>query len=169
MTPQDWAVEMALYSKWQNETLFGLCDGLSAAQRDQDLGLFFGSIHATLDHILMVDKVLIGFAEHGPPLRAPFEPGTIQITDYDALKTERAAFDEDLVAFFRAKPADWLSETLTFFHPAVGRERTMPRQFWCMQMFNHATHHRAQATTGLHRLGVDYGITDMPYNPYSQY
>jgi len=32
-------------------------------------------------------------------------------------------------------------------------------------MFNHQTHHWNQITTELHKIGIDYGVTDMPYNP----
>jgi uncharacterized damage-inducible protein DinB len=35
-----------------------------------------------------------------------------------------------------------------------------------VQLFNHQTHHRSQATSELHKLGIDYGSTDLPYNPY---
>ena len=33
------------------------------------------------------------------------------------------------------------------------------------QMFNHQTHHRGQATALLMQLGVDPGITDIPWLP----
>ena len=52
---------------------------------------------------------------------------------------------------------------------SLGRERTVPRQFYMMQMFNHGTHHRSQVTAALHRMGIAYGNTDLPYNPLSQY
>ena len=64
-----WALEMALYNKWQNEKLYGFCDALSDAVRTQDRGLYFGSIHRTLDHILMVDRVLWDFTLSGQPPR----------------------------------------------------------------------------------------------------
>jgi DHA1 family bicyclomycin/chloramphenicol resistance-like MFS transporter len=36
-------------------------------------------------------------------------------------------------------------------------------------MFNHATHHRSQATTALWAMGIDYGCTDIPFRPDSPY
>jgi uncharacterized damage-inducible protein DinB len=36
-------------------------------------------------------------------------------------------------------------------------------------MFNHETHHRSQVTSALTQMGIDYGNTDLPYNPLSQY
>ncbi|YAF94156.1 MAG: DinB family protein [Nodularia sp. CChRGM 3473] len=35
-------------------------------------------------------------------------------------------------------------------------------------MFNHQTHHRSQITSELHKMGIDYGCTDLPYNPYNE-
>src|SRR4051812_46954433 len=165
---KDWALEMALYSKWQNEKLIGLCDGLGDAARCQDRGMFFGSIHATLDHILMVDRVLWAFASTGEPIRN-FDPDTKLFDDYEALKRERLAFDDRIIEEIRAHPPDWLDRTISFHHPRLGRQRTHPSQFPLMQMFNHGTHHRAQITAEMHRMGIDYGNTDLPYNPLSQY
>jgi uncharacterized damage-inducible protein DinB len=149
MRTKEWALEMALYSKWQNEQLTGLCDALGDAARRQDRGMFFGSIHATLDHILMVDRVLWGFASTGEPIRN-FDPKAKLFEDFAALKCERRVF-------------------ISFHHPRLGRQRTHTGQFPLMQMFNHGTHHRSQITAELHRMGIDYGSTDLPYNPLSQY
>ena len=86
MTTKAWAREMTLYTKWQEETQFGLCETLSDAERKRDNGLFFGSIHHTLDHILMVDGRLLRYVVDGQGPSEPFEPGRIVHADYDALK-----------------------------------------------------------------------------------
>ncbi len=44
-----------------------------------------------------------------------------------------------------------------------------PRALYLMQMFNHQTHHRAQVTAALHRVGVDYGSTDLWFRPGSPF
>jgi uncharacterized damage-inducible protein DinB len=36
-------------------------------------------------------------------------------------------------------------------------------------MFNHQTHHRSQVTAMLRQMGIDYGNTDLPANPLSQF
>ncbi len=169
MTTKAWAREMALYTRWQEETLFGLCDTLSDGERKRDNGLFFGSIHHTLDHILMVDGRLLGYVVDGQPPSAPFEPRRIVHEDYDALKQARFDFIESLQALIESRAEDWLDETVTLHAPHLGRERTVPRQFYMMQIFNHGTHHRSQVTAALHRMGIAYGNTDLPFNPLSQY
>ena len=47
---------MARYNAWQNANVYGACERLSDAQRKEDRGAFFGSIHATLNHILWADQ-----------------------------------------------------------------------------------------------------------------
>ena len=159
---------MALYSQWQNEKIYELCDGLSDAERHQDRGMFFGSIHRSLDHILMVDRVLWDFTLSGQPPR-DWDPNRKVTDDYETLRAARFHFDLTLLETLRMQPKTWLDETLRYHHPRLGRTRAHPRQFPLMQMFNHGTHHRAQVTAELHRMGIDYGNTDLPYNPLSQY
>ena len=163
-----WALEMALYSRWQNGRLFELCDALSDEHRKRDRGMFFGSIQRTLDHILMVDRVLWDFTLSGQPPR-DWDPNRKVTDDYALLTQERIAFDAMLLEQLRMQPRTWLDETISYHHPRLGRERSHPRQFPLMQLFNHGTHHRAQVTAELHKLGIDYGSTDLPYNPLSQY
>src|SRR3954463_8991679 len=122
MRTKEWALEMALYSKWQNEKLTGLCDGLGDAARCKDRGMFFGSIHATLDHILMVDRVLWAFASTGEPIRN-FDPDTKLFDDYEALKRERLAFDDRIIEEIRAHPPNWLGRTINLHHPPLGGAR----------------------------------------------
>jgi uncharacterized damage-inducible protein DinB len=168
MSTKEWALEMALYNKWQNEKLYRICDGLSDEDRKRDRGMYFGSIHRTLDHILMVDHVLWDFTMSGEPPR-DWDPNRKITDDYPTLRQERFAFDAMLLDKLRLQPKSWLDETVGYHHPRLDRVRSHPRQFTLMQMFNHATHHRSQVTAELHRMGIDYGNTDLPYNPLSQY
>jgi uncharacterized damage-inducible protein DinB len=168
MSTKEWALEMALYNTWQNEKLYGLCDGLSDAERQRDRGIFFGSIHRALDHILMVDGVLWDFTLSGTPPR-DWDPNRKITDDYSTLRQARMAFDAMVLEKLKLQPKTWLDEVVAYHHPRLGRERSHPRQFTLMQMFNHGTHHRAQVTASLHAMGIDYGNTDLPYNPLSQY
>ena len=66
------AVEIARYNRWQNEELYGRCARLGEEQLHRDQGLFFRSLHGTLNHVLYVDRVLLDYAIG---LRPPPEPG----------------------------------------------------------------------------------------------
>ena len=48
---------MARYNRWQNQNLYGVADALADAERRRDRGAFFGSIHATLNHLLWADRI----------------------------------------------------------------------------------------------------------------
>jgi uncharacterized damage-inducible protein DinB len=40
---------------------------------------------------------------------------------------------------------------------------SLPRWVLVTHMFNHATHHRGQLTTLMKQLGVEPGVTDLPW------
>lgn len=47
----------ARYNAWMNDNIYAGCEKLSDAQRKQDMGAFFKSIHGTLNHLLIVDRL----------------------------------------------------------------------------------------------------------------
>jgi uncharacterized damage-inducible protein DinB len=47
----------ARYNSWMNRNLYNLAAQLSEEQRTRDVGAFFGSIHGTLGHLLLTDRV----------------------------------------------------------------------------------------------------------------
>jgi uncharacterized damage-inducible protein DinB len=57
---------MAQYNRWFNQRLYDACEILSDADRKKDRGAFFGSIHHTLTHLVLADKMwLQRFANQG--------------------------------------------------------------------------------------------------------
>jgi len=51
---------MAAYNRWMNERLYALCAELSDEERKRDLRAFFRSIHGTLNHLLLADRLWLG-------------------------------------------------------------------------------------------------------------
>lgn len=161
------AQEMARYNQWQNSQMITICDGLGDDDLNDDRGLFFGSILGTLDHILYVDRVLIDIFSEG---KLPsFAPATRLSSDYAAYKSLRHTEDQRIAEICIHAAEGWFEETVTLENKALKKSRTLPRWFHAAQMFNHQTHHRSQVTSALHRMGIDYGNTDMPYNPHSAF
>ncbi|MBI4779802.1 MAG: damage-inducible protein DinB [Oscillatoriophycideae cyanobacterium NC_groundwater_1537_Pr4_S-0.65um_50_18] len=154
---------MALYNKWQNETLLHICDDLSHEQLYVERKMFFGSIFKTLNHILYVDKTIHTLI-HTKTLPA-IDLTVILYAEYNELKSARFEFDEILIQDSQCSQ-DWLNEVIEFWSKRLNRHSRMPRSFYYMQLFNHQTHHRSQITSELHKMGIDYGSTDLPYNPY---
>ena len=50
---------MARYNRWMNQKVYDGCAGLSEEDRKRDMGAFFRSIHGTLNHILLADRIWI--------------------------------------------------------------------------------------------------------------
>ncbi len=50
----------ARYNRWMNERLYALAAELDDADRKRDLGAFFGSLHDTLAHLVLADRVWLG-------------------------------------------------------------------------------------------------------------
>lgn len=158
---------MALYNMWQNQTLIDLCNELTPDQRRLDRRMFFGSILNTLNHIIHVDQTihLIIHTKSFPV----FDPTFIPYPDYDEFKRARSEFDETLLRESQTCSQAWLDEVFEFWSETLNRNRRIPRSFFYIQMFNHQTHHRSQITSEFHKLGMDYGCTDLPYNPYYEF
>src|SRR3954467_6326779 len=47
----------ARYNTWFNQRLYDACEGLSDAQRKEPRGAFFGSLHNTLNHLVVADQL----------------------------------------------------------------------------------------------------------------
>ena len=71
---------MAAYTTWQNESIYGAADGLSDAERRIDRGAFFGSIHATLNHVLWGDQLWLHRLAGTPAPVMSDIPASIRVT-----------------------------------------------------------------------------------------
>jgi uncharacterized damage-inducible protein DinB len=151
---------MAAYNQWQNQQLYTAALALSDEQRKADRGAFFQSIHRTLNHIVWGDlNWLSRFGVSSPPTTAM---GEEIYADFAQLHAARIELDAKIIAWATSVDKEWLEETVTWTSLSYGFTQTVPRWVQVQQMFNHQTHHRAQAGTLLKQLGVDVGITDIP-------
>ncbi|AUG52423.1 DinB family protein [Thalassospira marina] len=154
--------ELARYNSWQNRVLFDLCDQIGDDARRADRGMFFGSIHATLNHILYIDQRITTLLKGGNP--GAFTPTIIIADDFAELRKMREEMDAFLETLTDPENTGW-QENIRTLADVTGKVRDVPLQVLYMQIFNHQTHHRSQITSELHKMGVDYGITDVPLTP----
>jgi uncharacterized damage-inducible protein DinB len=165
----------ARYNAWMNQRLMDACEPLTDAERKQDRGAFFGSIHLTLHHLVMTDQVwLRRFVTDGerngmlfpalgggllvPPGASDERPSTSD--HWPALRTKRAQLDEAITRWVAEMPDAWLQATMRYSN-SKGVERVHPAWMAMTHFFNHQTHHRSQALTLLTQAGIDIGTTDM--------
>jgi uncharacterized damage-inducible protein DinB len=154
---------MARYNQWMNSRLYELAATLSDEQRKQDMGAFFKSMHATFNHLLLADKIWMGRFT-GEPFAAKALNQELY-ADFADLRAERERMDQRIVQWADAMTlADWQAD-LRFTPITQPVEKVMPMWLVVTHLFNHQTHHRGQITTLFSQLGIDPGVTDLPFMP----
>jgi uncharacterized damage-inducible protein DinB len=157
---------MASYNRWQNETLYAAASTLTDAQRKEPRGAFFGSIHATLNHLVWADQIWMSRFAGTPQPKAATVPTSVDMyPDWDDLVRERRAFDEVIIGWAERLDPAWLEGDLTWYSGAAGREVTKPKAVLLTHFFNHQTHHRGQVHCMLTQCGAKPGVTDLSFQP----
>lgn len=154
---------MARYNRWMNERLYGLCAGLTDAQRKEDVHAFFKSIHGTLNHLLLADRLWMGRF-----LGEPFVAKSLDqelYADFERLRTERAKTDARIEAWTATLEDATLDGELSYTSMVNPAPRRIAMRLAVAHFFNHQTHHRGQVTTLLSQRGLDPGVTDLMWAP----
>jgi uncharacterized damage-inducible protein DinB len=161
---------MARYNTWMNRKLYGLAAELSPEERNRDLGAFFHSLHGTLAHVLLADRVWMArftgdrerFTSRDAtgaaiPIRSLDQVLYSELSDLDR---ERRATDEMIEAWTAGLTEEALAAPLAYRNSS-GQAFEHPLWWAVSHFFNHQTHHRGQATTLFKQLGRDPGVTDL--------
>ena len=101
--------------------------------------------------------------EHGGAALAQRHPYTDAPRDWGVYRRDRAALDEEIVAWANGLSADELGRTLRW--AARGREMTRTYALCVAHLFNHQAHHRGQVHALLTAAGAAPGPTDLPVLP----
>lgn len=157
------AIIMATYNRWMNERLYAVCAELPDEERKQDRGAFFRSIHGTLNHLLLADKIWLGRFE-GVPFPAISLDQEL-FTDFSALRSERESTDSRIEAWVSGLSDEMLTARLHYTSIVDAAPRTYTLWVTVVHFFNHQTHHRGQLTTLLSQCGKGYGVTDLIWLP----
>jgi uncharacterized damage-inducible protein DinB len=161
---------MARYNQWMNARLYAAAADLDEAELRADRGAFFGSILATLAHILAADTHWMKrFATSMPALASldyvrteplPELVRGITFPDFAKLCSDREAMDAAIIAFTHEATDTLYAQPLGYTNSA-GESHTKPCGLVLRHVFNHQTHHRGQVTTLFSQLGIDVGVTDL--------
>jgi uncharacterized damage-inducible protein DinB len=131
----------ARYNAWANARLYGACAKLSEADYLKPRASFFGSIHATLNHLMVADRIWLGRIESRPEKLALNQ---ILYGDFTALHVARVAEDDRLIRVVDSIDPARLDQPLDYLNTRGERFRT-PLRIVLGHLFNHQTHHRGQA------------------------
>ena len=152
---------LARFNGWVNDRLYGAVATLPEADYRADGGLFFGSIHRTLNHLLVVDRLWTGrIAGADRGIRSLDQ---IPYDDFASLRAARRDEDAHLIDFVDGLDEARLGEVVRYRRMIGEGEEEARAGHILLTLFNHQTHHRGQVTAMLTRLGVEYPALDVVY------
>jgi uncharacterized damage-inducible protein DinB len=133
----------ARYNAWANTRLFDAAALLSDADYRADRGAFFRSVHGTLNHLLVTDRVWVfRFTGEGEP---PERLDAILFEHLEPLRHAREAEDARIVRYITALDDTSMEGTITYRRVSTPEAITQPLAPALSHWFNHQTHHRGQA------------------------
>jgi uncharacterized damage-inducible protein DinB/GNAT superfamily N-acetyltransferase len=150
---------LARYNLWATQRLYAHVDALPEADYRRDVGLFFKSVHGTLNHLLVGEHLLWlrRFTEGVSPMVA---------LDSEA-EPDRARLRERLLeGALQWLPAleVWPEERLQGaieYRRTTGEDVKLPFAATLMHVFNHGTHHRGQISAALTSMGRPCPVLDL--------
>ncbi len=151
---------LAAYNRWSNVRLYDACTGLGDAVRKQDRGAYFGSIHNTLNHILVGDRAWLDRVEGIDT--GPVTLDAVLFDDFDALRQARAAEDDRIDRVLMGLDETRMAGDLSYRNVAGESHRT-PLRLVLTHLFNHQTHHRGQVHGMLSQAGMPPPELDLIY------
>ena len=142
MTPAAHYQMFGHYNAWANARLYDAAARLTDEQYRADRGAFFKSVHGTLNHLLVTDRIWMQrFTGEGD---APNRLDAILFETFDELRAARQAEDRRIVAYVDGLDDISVAGTIKY------RRVSTPEQFEqelapaLAHWFNHQTHHRGQ-------------------------
>ena len=142
---------LARYNDWANRRLYARAAALPDADYRADRGAFFGSVHATLNHLLVTDRIWLNrFTGEGPTYP---RLDLILHESLEELRSAREAEDQRIVTWVDRLDDGRLAGAFTYRTIVDPREVTQPLAPALAHFFNHQTHHRGQAHALMTAIG----------------
>lgn len=151
---------MARYNRWANSRLYDACGMLPDAGYRAPRQAYFGSIHATLNHILVGDRAWLGRIEDVDSGITALDQMLYE--SFEALRDAREQEDERIMALADRLDAAKLESVLRYRNMA-GEAQQTPLRWVLTHFFNHQTHHRGQVHDMLSQTEVSPPPLDLIY------
>ena len=152
---------LARYNVWATQRLLDAMAALDDGAYRRDVGLFFKSVHGTLNHLLLGEHLVwferfAGRASPRVDLSAEVEPNRTRLAER---LLEGAGRWQLLIESW---PVDRFDGTLDY-NTTKGVPASLPFAATLAHVFNHSTHHRGQITAALTGLGQPCPELDLVY------
>jgi len=142
---------MAGYNAWANGRLYGIARQLPDEQYRRDVGAYFKSLHGTLNHILVADLIWMHrLTDAGDQ---PKHLDAIVFDDLPSLWAARQQMDQRIISYVEGL-SDAQFEEMWSYRTLNGTSWKQRRRETHAHLFNHQTHHRAQAHAILTMIGI---------------
>ena len=142
MPSLDYFRTLARYNQWANRTLYAVVGKLSEAEYMKPRQAFFGTIHGTLNHNLVGDRIWVGrITGRDSGIKSLDQ---ILYGDLPGLRVARAAEDAQIINVVDAMDEPTLNTTLRYRTLIGDQQAATPMRFVLAHLFNHGTHHRGQ-------------------------
>ncbi|KAB8334655.1 damage-inducible protein DinB [Scytonema tolypothrichoides VB-61278] len=149
---------LANYNTITNRKLYEVCSQLSDVERKRTRQAFFKSIHGTLNHIMVGDRIWMGRFESKQMPSTNLD--AILYEDFDELRSVRVLEDERIEAFMSKLNQNFLTKTISYVNNQ-GKLHTDPANLLLAHFFNHQTHHRGQIHDMLSQTEIAPPVLDM--------
>src|ERR1700687_5833869 len=130
--------QMAQYNAWANGRIYTAAAELSDGGRHAQRPSFFGSIHATLNHILVGDRLWLSRLVNQPAGISALDQELYD--DFEELRAARVTEDGRLVAIVDSYADADLADNLTYRNMA-GEAKSVPMVQGLGPIFHHQTPH----------------------------
>lgn len=158
-------LQMAQYHHWATQKCLTALMPLDEEAYRHNTGLFFKSIHGTLNHLLVAERI--------------WQSRWAGETDVDLRLDQHLCEDRhDLARQLLDATANWSEwlETLPAaslnelfnYHNTAGEARQQQRGTALAHVFNHGTHHRGQISAAMTKLGLQAPALDLLYSPFGR-
>jgi uncharacterized damage-inducible protein DinB len=142
MTPTAHTRMFGHYNAWANGRLYDAAAQLTREQYRADRGAFFKSVHGTLNHLLVTDRLWMRrFTGTG---EAPDRLDAILFETLDELRAAREAEDRRIVDFVDGLDDGRIAATIRYRRVSSPDEFEQELAPALAHWFNHQTHHRGQ-------------------------
>lgn len=156
---KNYFVVQADYQHWANEVLFGSLDHLRDDVIGSEQGLFFGSIHHTVDHMLVVSQSWLARLR-GESLTVNYK--VINHPDWRELKIALRRETRRLQTWLNEQAPAFFDDRIAF-NGSDGKPREMWVRDALIHLFTHYAHHRGQISAVATRLGAPCPEMDFVY------
>jgi uncharacterized damage-inducible protein DinB len=141
----------ARYNSWANQRLYHSVATLSDDEYRADAGVFFKSAHATLNHLLVTDRIWLSRLTGRPD--APDRLDAILFDPLSSLLEAREKQDTDIREYAASLSDEDLQGVIKYRRVSTPEQHVQVVWHALAHWFNHQTHHRGQVHAILTRLG----------------